>query len=109
MTADTVGGTASSPISGGEEIRGQPSSECEKQCLALPRGGKPGDTTGNTLQCRMKYMAVAARSTLPEIHCAHNHLCRDADGTAGHHVLGLVSTEIAERVGGGEVRAELRV
>lgn len=73
--------------------------ECKQKCLALPRSGAPGDATGNTLQCRMKFVAVAARSTLPEIHCAHDMLCVDGGGApAGYAVLDTVAAAVAERM-----------
>ena len=80
---------------------------CQRRCLALPRGGAPGDASGNTLNCRLKFMAAAARSTLPEIHCAYELLCTDSGTSAGSHILGLVADEIAVRGGAHEVREEL--
>lgn len=51
--------------------------DCLSICEGWPRTGSLGDTQGNTLQCRLKYMAVAARSTVPEIACNHDLLCKE--------------------------------
>lgn len=46
---------------------------CTAACDALPASGQPGDTAGNTVQCRIYHLGVAgdAASGGPAVHCAH--------------------------------------
>jgi hypothetical protein len=42
---------------------------CMTKCAMIPTSGKPGDTTGNSVQCRIYHLGVAF--TDPGTHCAH--------------------------------------
>ena len=52
-------------------------SACQNGCMALRFDGVPGHMHGATVQCRLKAVAVAARSTVPDIHCSHDLICTD--------------------------------
>ena len=56
---------------------------CEEGCMGLRADGVPGVMHGNTLQCRLKAVAVAARSRFPSVHCAHDLICVDGKAKSG--------------------------
>eukprot|EP00746_Dinoflagellata_sp_MGD_P001969 gnl/MRDRNA2_/MRDRNA2_103783_c0_seq1.p1 gnl/MRDRNA2_/MRDRNA2_103783_c0~~gnl/MRDRNA2_/MRDRNA2_103783_c0_seq1.p1 ORF type:complete len:335 (-),score=44.57 gnl/MRDRNA2_/MRDRNA2_103783_c0_seq1:133-1137(-) len=104
-TSDAMANPCRTYCSWMEKFCGQPADEnynCLQTCEAWPRTGSPGDTSGNTLQCRLKYMAVAARSTIPEIPCEHESLCVDPmhSATQGREDQGYVALN--------EVRDDIR-
>lgn len=47
---------------------------CETACAGIPAGGVPNATAGNTLQCRIYHLGVAASSAAnATIHCPHGN------------------------------------
>jgi hypothetical protein len=45
--------------------------ECVTECQTLPDDGTIGDTTGNSVQCRMYHLGAAAESGNRATHCPH--------------------------------------
>ena len=76
-------------------VAGGAYSGCGAQCAAYSAG---------ELACRMKHVLIAARSTVPEIHCDHDTLCASAGLAAatrrghGHAVLGRVVGMVKARL-----------
>jgi hypothetical protein len=48
---------------------------CMAKCATMPATGKPGDVTGNTVQCRIYHMGVAFHD--PVTHCPHGRTLAD--------------------------------
>jgi hypothetical protein len=48
---------------------------CMTKCATMPASGKPGDVTGNTVQCRIYHMGVAFHD--PVTHCPHGKTLAD--------------------------------
>jgi hypothetical protein len=50
-----------------------PRDECLRQCGNLDQDGRPGDATGNTVQCRLHHLTLAAHSPprSNQTHCPH--------------------------------------
>jgi hypothetical protein len=48
---------------------------CMTKCASMPATGKPGDVTGNTVQCRIYHMGVAFHD--PVTHCPHGRTLAD--------------------------------
>jgi len=47
-------------------------SDCMSTCAGLSTSGKPGDTTGDTIQCRIYHAGVAGNPiTNAQVHCPH--------------------------------------
>ena len=45
--------------------------QCVTECQPLPDDGAIGDTTGNSVQCRMYHLGAAAESGNRATHCPH--------------------------------------
>ena len=48
---------------------------CMTKCTGIPTGGKAGDTSGNTVQCRIYHLSLAA--TDPVLHCPHSKIASE--------------------------------
>jgi hypothetical protein len=48
---------------------------CMTKCMTIPTTGKPNDTSGNTVQCRIYHLGVAA--TDAATHCPHSKTLAD--------------------------------
>jgi hypothetical protein len=50
-----------------------PRNDCIQKCRSLPTGGGPLDTTGDTVQCRIYHLGLAAhdRPRSADTHCPH--------------------------------------
>ncbi|HWE28824.1 MAG TPA: hypothetical protein VHB97_12525 [Polyangia bacterium] len=48
---------------------------CMTKCATIPTTGMPNDTSGNTVQCRIYHLGVAA--TDPVTHCPHSKTAAD--------------------------------
>lgn len=48
---------------------------CMTKCTGIPTGGKAGDTSGNTVQCRIYHLSAAAAD--PGTHCVHSKIAAD--------------------------------
>ena len=51
---------------------------CMTKCPTIPSNGQPGDTSGNSVQCRIYHLGVAAAN--PTLHCAHAKTVADLPG-----------------------------
>ncbi|MCA1663868.1 MAG: hypothetical protein LC659_06305 [Myxococcales bacterium] len=51
---------------------------CMTKCATIPTNGNTNDTSGNTIQCRIYHLGVAA--TDPALHCAHSKTAADLPG-----------------------------
>ena len=50
-------------------------SDCMTKCMTIPTTGKPNDAAGNTIQCRLYHLSVAASD--PGTHCVHTRTVTD--------------------------------
>ena len=48
---------------------------CMSNCTMIPDNGQPNDTTGNSVQCRIYHLGVAAAD--PVTHCPHSRIITD--------------------------------
>ena len=51
---------------------------CMTKCATIPTNGKPNDTTGNSVQCRIYHLGAAASD--PVTHCPHAQTVGDLPG-----------------------------
>jgi len=57
----------------GNNLQYNGTSDCMTHCAGFSTAGNPGDTAGNTVQCRIYHAGVAGLdpATNPQIHCPH--------------------------------------
>jgi hypothetical protein len=67
---------------------------CTTACNGIAITGKPGDTTGNTVQCRIYHLgAASADAAAATLHCPHANLTASANCVGGATSTTSPSTE----------------
>jgi hypothetical protein len=63
---------------GANAVAGYDATTCMTKCMGIPTGGKANDASGNTIQCRIYHLSMAA--AMPSVHCPHAQTAADLPG-----------------------------
>ncbi|MFT4704046.1 MAG: hypothetical protein ACI81R_001742 [Bradymonadia bacterium] len=74
--------TLSTSICTGDDANFADFEDCAEQCRDLNDDGEIGDTSGDSIQCRMYHLGLAAQTRITASHCGHGGI-ESTPGTCG--------------------------